>query len=605
MPRAVGISPDFERIVALPVRHFNEALAARDRELMTPLLLTRAGRAAGAKLILNQGTAIREIAENDGGYIQLGVGHGKSLIFHTAGHVLDAQRYLYICPAALRDDMRAEFRKYSKHWLTSDPPPTVMAYSDFYRKDAVDLFERLRPDVVGLDEAHKSTNQDGTFAQRYARWVGMSGCKTVCGTGTGTRFSLKDFSHNITWSLQGKAPLPLDFETLDTWCDALDEKLKVRGNPFQQNKKRPAVGVLIDLATRCGVPAPDYFLTEQGRARWALQVRLRSTPGVIISNDDSCKQPLTVELRYAPEDDAINEAFVQFREEEQGPDGVQYSDAIVLYTKERQLGCGVVQTWDPAPPEEWSAALRARNKYCAHVIAHTRGHYSGAVARGRRADYPCDSPDAVEAHPKFGQHPDILEWRRIRPEYEPKTRPTWVSASVVHFAAQWLRENNGLVWYEFEEVGRAIAAAGACEIYGPGGRNDRGGHIRNDPGKRSVALSIDANLEGRNLQDRWCENLIIGAPQSARELEQLLGRTHRHGQARPVRAMILVTSGLSIEAWRTALREANFVRETQSLEQKILRATIVEGSPPSTALRWRVAQKKQGTQTPSKLRKVS
>lgn len=605
MPRAVSNSPDFERIVSLPVRELTEELAARDRALMTPLLLTPAGRAAGAELILWQGTALRELAENDGAYVQLGVGHGKTLIFWLAPYVLDAERPLLIVPAALRDDTRALFRQYSQHWVTPKPPPTIMAFSDFYRKGAVDLFEKLRPDFVGIDEAHKSTNQDGTFAVRYDRWRMQSGCKTVCGTGTGTRFSLKDFSHNITWSLQGGAPLPLDFETLDTWCDALDEKLKTRGNPMHQNKKRPAVGVLVDLASRCGVSAPDYFLTEQGRARWALQVRMRSTPGVIISNDDSCKQPLTVELQYAPEDDAINEAFVQFREEEQGPDGEQYVDAIVLYTKERQLGCGVVQTWDPAPPEEWRAALRARNKYCAHIIAHTRSHYSGAVAKGRRADYPCDSPDAVEAHPRHGQHPDILAWRELRPTYEPKTRPTWVSASVIHFAAQWSRENNGLVWYEFEEVGRAIAAAGACEMYGPGGLNTRGGHIRNDPGGRSVALSIDANLEGRNLQDRWCENLIIGAPQSARELEQLIGRTHRHGQRRAVRATILVTSGLSIEAWRAALREANFVRETQAQEQKILRATIVEGSPPSTALRWRVAQKKQNTGTQDKLRKVS
>jgi hypothetical protein len=587
---AVGTSPDYERIVALPVRHLSEEQAQKDIELMTPLLTTPLGRAEGARLILWQGTALRELAERDGAYVQLGVGHGKSLIFWLAPYVLDAERPLYICPAALRDDMRAAFRQYARHWKTPKPPPTIMAYSDFFRKGSVDLFERLRPDFVGLDEAHKSTNQDGTFAQRYARWVELSGCKTVCGTGTGTRFSLKDFSHNITWSLQGGAPLPLDFDTLDTWCDALDEKPKTRGAPmFQERKKRPHVGVLAELSSRCGISAPDYALTEQGRARWALQVRLRSTPGVIISNDDSCKQPLTVELEYAPEDGSINAAFDDFREGD-GPDGEQYTDAIVLYTKERQLGCGFVHTWDPAPPDEWRAALRERNKYCAQIITRTRATY----ARFKRT-HPCDSPDAVEAHREYGQHPSVLEWQRIKPSYEPKTRPTWVSASVVHFAAQWARANNGLVWYEFEEVGRAIAAAAGCPMFGPGGVDLRGVHIRNDPGNRSVALSIDANLEGRNLQDRWHSNLIIGAPQSARELEQLLGRTHRHGQNHPVRATILVTSGLSVMAWREALREATFVRETQAQEQKILRAAIIEGKPPSKAVRWRTVQKAQGS----------
>lgn len=603
MTRAVSTSPDFERIVSLEVRHLSEEQAEADIELMTPLLTTPLGRAEGARLILYQGTALREIHENRGGYIQLGVGHGKTLVFWLAPYVLDAQRPLMVVPAALRDDTRALFRQYARHWVTPKPPPTVMGYSEFFRKDAVDLFERLRPDYIGLDEAHKSTNQDGTFAQRLDRWKIESGCSVVCGTGTGTRFSLKDFSHNITWSLQDKAPLPLDFEELDNWCDALDEKLKKKGNPFAQNKRRPSVGVLVDLALRCGIPAPDWEMSEQGKARWALQQRLRCTPGVIISNEDSCEQPLTIELVYAPEDEAINAAFQEFREHNEGPDGSLYNDPIVLYTKERQLGCGVVQTWDPDPPEEWREALRARNKYCAHVISFTRAAYQGARTRGQKLTHPCDSPDAVEAHPKYGQHESILEWRRMRPLFEPKTRPTWVSASVIHAAAKYARENNALIWYEFDDVGRAIAAATGISLYGPGGVGSTGRHIRNDPGRKSIALSIDANLEGRNLQDRWNDNYIVGAPQSARELEQLLGRTHRHGQECAVRARVVITSGLSIEAWRAAVREAQFVRETQGQDQKILRAKVIESKLPSQAVRWRVVQKKSQQKQESTFRK--
>jgi hypothetical protein len=70
---------------------------------------------------------------------------------------------------------------------------------------------------------------------------------------------------------------------------------------------------------------------------------------------------------------------------------------------------------------------------------------------------------------------------------------------------------------------------------------------------------------------------------------------------------LLVTSGLTVEAWRTALKEANFVRSTQGQEQKILRAAVTEGAAPSKALRWRVrtANTLQENQTkqPSTLRK--
>ena len=49
-------------------------------------------------------------------------------------------------------------------------------------------------------------------------------------------------------------------------------------------------------------------------------------------------------------------------------------------------------------------------------------------------------------------------------------------------------------------------------------------------GTDSVILSTKSNYMGRNLQDRWHKNLIVGPPGKADTQEQLIGRTHRTGQ---------------------------------------------------------------------------
>lgn len=598
MARAVEISEDFVRIRDLPVRHVTEESAACANAFMTPLLTTPQGRREGASLIGHQGTVLEELSELDGGYSQMGVGEGKTLITYCGPEVTESENSILIVPAKLREKTWIEFQRYAQHWRCRKPAK-VMSYHDFYEREDVDLFEEIRPDFVMLDEVQHARNQDGSFTKRLDRWVVKSNCKVWCGTGTGTRFSIKDFSHMLIWGLNDHAPIPLDSEELEQWSAALDEKRKWA---MGVRPKRVAVGVLLELDKHCR-KVIDFRVTEQGQARVALRNRLHATAGVIITLEDNCKMPLSIDLVPAPEDPELNKHFTVFREESAMPNGDVIPDPPVRHTKEKQLGSGFHMVWDPPPPDAWRDARRECNKFVVKAIARTahlgyvarpKGHTARCTCLTCKRLRPLDTPGAVfEAYP---DHPLVQAWLAIALIYVEKTKVEWLSSSVIHYAVNWAKRTGGIVWTEFVEIGEVIAKAARIPYYGEDGRSSAGTSIENDTGGHAIVASIAANSEGRNLQGGagqanirgWNENLMIGVTQSAERLQQLIGRTHRRLQIRPVRATFLMTSGLSLQSWQVAQREAGFVQESQGMAQKILRAQVKIHPWPSSHERWRV-----------------
>lgn len=579
MSRAVAKSEDFERIRNLPVRHVTAERAARDNAAFTELLRTPLGKVQGEKLIGLQGFVLRELCESTrpgkpgGSYTGIPVGGGKTLVSFLAPVVTEAKRPLLVIPASLRTKTITEYAKYARHWQAPNPAATIATYTEFTDDSAIDLFERLQPDFVMFDEADKLSNQEGSCTKRFARWKAKSGCGCWAATGTGTRFSIAQFSHLLTWSLEESSPVPINLDECESWASALDE----RPAKFFGPARRTRVGVLVDLAKGIEDAKIEGAATELALARLAFQTRLRSTSGVVIIDDDSCQQKLNIHMAAAPEDPTINEHFRDFRTDEVTPDGETLVDSLEIFSKEQQLGAGLNLVWDPRPPDVW---LAARRNFARFV--------RGKILATASSPAPLDTPEAVAK--RYKDHPIVRAWKAIKPTFKPNSVPVWLSGSVVDYAAAWAAQGPGLIWSNFNALGVAIATAGRIKYFGAKGLAADGSDIENAPANTACVLSIDANLRGRNLQ-RFNRNLIIGAPQSARDLEQLLGRTHRYRQERPVSVEILATSGLSLYSWQMAIKEATFVLHTQGQRQKILRADFEGPSWPSDALRWRVKEK--------------
>ena len=580
--RAVALTKDFERIRDLPVREITKERIARDNANFTKLLATPKGLAAGVALMGLQGFVLRELCELGGSYSGIPVGGGKTLVSFLAPTVVEAKRPLLVIPAALREKTAIEFAKYAEHWQAPRPAPMVRSYTDFTDENALDLFEQLAPDFVMCDEAHKSSNHTGSFAKRFARWKVKSGCKCWFASGTGTRFAISNFSHLLIWALEDGAPVPLDLDESEAWGSAIDER-----QAFGTKARRTRVGKLLELNAR--VPeraraitqlrkereAAGHLWSDLALSRLAFQDRLRHTPGVVIVDDDSCDQPLTIRMTVAPEDEELNGWFDRYlNDSEELPDCLRATDTVQIYAKQRELGCGMYYRWDPMPPEEWLAARRAYTRFV-----------RAKVLSSASSPYPLDTPEAVKK--RFRDHPIVCAWAAIEKSFKLNSVPVWLSGSVVQHVTQRAHQAPTLVWCGIRAVGDALAQVSGFKYYGADGRAQDGSSIEHAPADRSAILSIAANSTGRNLQ-RFHRNLIVGGLQSALDNEQLLGRTHRYGQTRPVEVEVLATSGLSEYAWKTALREASFVLTTQGQRQKILRAQFTPCNYPSGALRWSV-----------------
>lgn len=601
---AVTRSADWERITQLPERRISRAWGEALSADLTPDLITDVGKANGLTLKWIQAIALWEIFQCRGAYLGIPVGGGKTLISYLAAYILEARKPLLVIPEALFEKTRSEFHRYvTQGWVTPMPPPTSLGMKALQQEHNLTLLDRHKPDMVFIDEADILRNWGKSVPMRLDRykagsipmreedgewfidvetwtetrnalaetvgpiqeWSRARGVPFICATGTGMRWSIRDFAHLINWGREHGSPLPLDPDELNRWANALDERSNAPGA-----KRRLRAGALLELAE----VAAEFRTTELGHARACFQHRLHLTPGVIITDETDCDQPLTINLVAAPEDAAINAAFETFRLEWTLPDGQEVIDALTFWRGELELGCGFFGRWKYPPPEGWRNARRAYFHLVLDII--------------KRTAYSSNPKDTAKAVAKaYPRHPDVLLWNTVKADFTPEPETEWVSASVVGWAAQWAAANprGGLIWTQSVPLGEAIAAAAGIKYYGAQGEAYDGSSIEHADDRCCVA-SIKANTRGRNLQDRFYKGAVVMVPQSAEILEQLLGRLHRDGQLRPVEWWFLQTSGGTRYAFDVANREAETSLSLLAQKQKILRARINDWNPPSDALRW-------------------
>ncbi len=559
---AIQKSDDWHRIHEMPQRQYDHAVAEQDVRDLTPLLTTAAGKAAGVSLFPQQAFVLREFFENRGAFAALDTGDGKTLISFLAAYVADAKRPVLVIPEALREKTFKEFAEYAHHWVTPRPPPRIVGYKELTREENVNLLERLEPDLYIFDEFHKASNQEGSAAKRLGRDIDARNVPALVMTATSGRLSILDYSHGLTWALKENTPVPLDHAELECWANALDLK-----DPRSFRRLRP--GALLDLIEL----AETEGIGELGRARAAYCRRLAMTAGYIFPDTAGCPMPITIRQIMAPEDPQIDQHFKRFREESVTPDDWDITDPLSAWNLDQQLGCGFTYVPDPRPPEAWLAARKTFARFVRLMIERTAGH-----AR------PLDTEKAVKR--RYPDHDAIAAWREIEPTYKLRTSPVWYSGSVIAAAAEWAQRNHGLIWVQHLAVGEALAEVTGLPFYAAQGETVYGESIERDRGDGTVILSVGSNIEGRNLQDRWHKNLLLGFPQSALYAHQLLSRTHRYGQKRPVEADVMLTSGGTAYSFDMACREARFVFSTQGQKQKLLRAHISRTTSNCKALRW-------------------
>lgn len=548
MTFAVAPTEEYARVAALPRRRACPEVAQQWADYFTAQLALRPGVA----LRRWQGLALAEAQQCGGAWLALPVGQGKTLISALLPTVLRSARSLLIVPGSLASKTFADYESYVRTWRLPASPIRI----ETREKLAVDdtALTHYAPDLIVIDEADDLANIRASVPRKIDRYVRANPhVRVVAMTATPARKSLLGYWHILAWCLGNGAPLPLTIEEARLWALALDDH---RG-------RRPELG-------------PLGGTLEEARAWYSR--RLIETPGCLVVDEDSCDAPLRIRVRIADEDPILNEAFDRFLVEQENPGGIPVSTPLSRWLLDGQLGLGLYTRWNPPPPEEWRLARRAVARFVRERIdasTHTA--------------HPIDTEAGVLR--RYPSHPIVVKWREQKPLFAGETEAVWISRSALDYCLRWLRSlgrTPGIVWSGSVDFGEALAREAGLAYYGPKGRTASGSYLHAAPRDRSLVCSWGANKKGQNLQP-WSRQLITLPPQSAKWLEQIIGRSHRAGQQEPVIVDVLATSGGTLDLFETAISEAGYGRDTLALTQKILRADIERESPRLTSaneLRW-------------------
>lgn len=561
--RGVRASPELQRILWLPRRRWqdDEDLEAL-REDMTDWLRANGG---SMELWSVQAAALRDLHDFGGLFAPVRVGGGKTLASFLAPVVLWCERPLLLIPAKLKRKTEREFKELSEHWR-SPINYEIMSYELLSRDRGSQELERVAPDLIVADEAHRLRHESAGCTRKIKRWMEENpGTKFAAMSGTITTRSLLEYIHILRWCLPEHTPLPHSWRELQDWADALDEKVK------PQNRLAP--GALLELCTD-----EEKAEAEQGcgeatnAARKGYRRRLVETPGVIATDEKQLGMSLSISgLEIKLRTEAVA-AFDHLRCFWETPDGWPIMEAMDLWRHARELALGFYYKWEPRPPKDW---LAARKEWARFVREALKRHI-------RNVDTEYQVAKACIAGELDRTEYDA--WKEVQPTFEPNTVPVWIDTTVLEAAAKWLRENEGLCWTEHTAFAERLEVLSGFPYFGPEGKSRDGVEIEEASGP--VVVSIDSNSEGRNLQFTWSKNLVVSCLTNGLGWEQLAGRTHREGQpADEVSFEIFFVCREHWKAFQQALADARYIENTTGLPQKLLYSDVDVMTPEEAAAR--------------------
>jgi hypothetical protein len=634
-------TPELERVLALPRRdwsHGAEELARRVTDLLrSPVACRACGgsrehvkgcelRRIPLSLRPHQAVALVEAAMYQGGLFPIGVGKGKTLIWLLLAYVLESKRPMLVCPAGLIPKAERNWRELAVYWMIPNWL-RLISYEVLGRVSAKDELTNFAPDLLGFDEVHRLKSRKAAVTRRIEVHIehhrthekrnkhcrlceqgiapmallhvhdatnqrGRTRLRVVGMSGTITTKSLRDFAHIMHWCVPEHHALPHTFVELDQWRLAIDEGVNVIS--------RIAPGALLEFCDERENDAPDA--TSAARRGYAR--RLRETPGIVVTTDDTVRASLSIGHFEAPSSAAIEDAFLRLRGDSskadsriiltsQGeveipgdsaysgkrlPDGWALVDGVEVYRHALELSLGFYYIWNPRPPKFW---LEARSLWGAFVRRTIKlGKYDSDLDVANHAHQfrvtvddmlkiVRDDEDAEHEDREIGRRHVYDHWRQVRDTFDRKQQAVRICDSVVKDAAAWLDAHpRGIVWTEHVAFGEWLSEVSGYPYCGQEGRDQQGRLIDDIDGP--VIASIRANGTGRDLQFKWDCGRIYTAIAEAAILEQLYARKHREGQdADTVVFEHFIGCVEHVMSFETAMRRARYIEDVGTQPQKL------------------------------------
>lgn len=551
---------DVDRILALP--------RTTPPEKVDLSRVLRPG-AVDVDLLPVQHQALGTLAKHGKLFGAIGTGHGKSIISLLAGAVLDADlSIVLVAPITVKKTHRL-LEELSKHYKL--PQTVIISWSTLSGQEGRSILADMSVDalrvVLVADEAHRGRNLDAACTSRLMRWLwAHPKVKFVPLSGTMTTRTLRDFAHLAHRSLGSLSPVPTGPD-LRCW----DE---VFANEFRSPADVRAVWPLWQWATvTAGLPLPraggECILPEDTlkQLHRAFGERLATCPGVVVTDEPSCSASLYIVLwTTAPSKVwGLWAMAKQIAATYRDPDGLELPDAAAVAKTAKRLSLGYYLRWEWDGPvdRKWLDARQTWFRTCRGIIERHRD--SGLDTQGL-------VEAAAAAHFTQGDRSqwvlDYEAWRCIQHRAHPRSVATWVSdVPMQAIVARAKSEGPSIIWYDEDAVAEKLRELGVPVV--PAGVEPPSEAV-------TVALSYSSHGIGLDLQ-AWSVQVFACVPANGTAWEQVLGRTHRHGQgADEIVAWVPQWTSSLRSALAKARRDAAWVEGSMTNRHKLGVATYIE-----------------------------
>lgn len=460
-----------------------------------------------------------------GGFFPARTGAGKMLVSLLLPTMVGAKKPALMLPASRVDPTYTALSKYKLHWTIV--PPFVLSYERLSQVAHAETLVRLAPDCLTLDEAHMAKDPSG------ARWKRMMPPRQgrpgisrevpfFAMSGSFASRALDEYRHLCVRALGPNAPVPHDWIEGQDWARAMNARAL---QPLEPGK----------LLTLMPAADGDGMGREAACARYGR--RLVSAPGVVSSGHDIPDVPLTCSILHVPPTQEQKDVLMHLQTLWETPCGWAFEEALELARHQRACSVGIVQRWKVAPPPAWKNARKAYSMWLRGIIAQGKLDTPDQVLRALEAGQVQDEPD---------ENGDMIvaRWKEIEPTFTPEPISTIFDRSTAEYAARWLADTRGIVWTMHPELGELIEELTGVPYFREAACDARGVHIEKHRGP--CVASVQSCGTGQNLQHHQ-HNLILTCPPNGM-LEQLVSRTHRDGQKKPVSVQFVCRMGHDYKA---------------------------------------------------------
>lgn len=496
----------------------------------------------------HQALALEYIEELGGAFLPIDIGGGKTLIGMAAPKVLGvpADKVVVLCNAGLRDEAEKVHHETREHFDV--PLPRYVSYTELSRN--IDLLTDAQPRLIIADEVHALKNKKAARTRRFLAYMKANpDVGFVAMTGTPLNRSILECAHLVELALGERSPLPSSYTRLQRWSRCLDVDPVNPPSSYDWRK-------IMELYDAFEDELGDHANTLQAKARAAFHYRLKTSPGVVLTEGSSCDAPIRLsritDVEVPP---AVEEALRVADDVWEMPNGDEILSPLEKASKMRQLAQGFHYYWDwpdGTPDFKWLSARTEYNQFINHVKNHGPAHL--------------DTPMLVENAIEDGEIPygdAYATWHTTYADYEaPPQAVNWMSDYLIDDALA--RATPGtLIWYAHREVGERLAERIPTAMAGEDVPLD----------EDVVGVSVHSHATGLNLQYDFTRHLILCSPSNGGLLHQLIGRIHRFGFAfDEVIVDIYAHTPELASAIDQAFKDAKMQKESLQIENKLLLA---------------------------------